>query len=122
MSKTPTKNILVLTAKGHFIAELVDGGMRAGIKQGRVVDFPDGSKDAQLLRVLASSPIKSIDARCAALLAAARAEQGRLARLRDGDKDWQTECCVCGQKPTVHPTELCGPCCFGEADTYGGNW
>ena len=42
--------------------------------------------------------------------------------LKEGDKDWTTPCCVCGEKPTVHPTELCGPCCFGEADTYGGNW
>jgi hypothetical protein len=43
-------------------------------------------------------------------------------KMRDGDKDWQTECCVCGQTPTVHPTDLCGPCCFGEAETAGGNW
>lgn len=41
---------------------------------------------------------------------------------QDGDKNWQVACLVCGEKPTVHPTELCGPCCFGEADTFGGNW
>ena len=40
----------------------------------------------------------------------------------DGDKDWGTPCTVCGATPTVHPTELCGPCCFGEAETAGGNW
>ena len=43
-------------------------------------------------------------------------------KLENGDKDWDTPCEVCGQKPTVHPTELCGPCCFGEAETIGGNW
>jgi hypothetical protein len=43
-------------------------------------------------------------------------------KLRDGEPDWNDECIVCGESPTVHPTNLCGPCCFGEADTYGGNW
>jgi hypothetical protein len=43
-------------------------------------------------------------------------------RLSDGDKDWETPCVNCGQVPTVHPTGLCGPCCFGSADTVGGNW
>jgi hypothetical protein len=43
-------------------------------------------------------------------------------QLKDGDKDWDTPCQICGAKPTVHPTELCGPCCFGEAATAGGNW
>lgn len=42
--------------------------------------------------------------------------------LKDGDKDWDTPCVNCGQTPTVHPTGLCGPCCFGEAETAGGNW
>lgn len=37
-------------------------------------------------------------------------------------KDHERECEVCGGKPTVHPTELCGPCCFGEAATINGNW
>lgn len=41
--------------------------------------------------------------------------------LKNGDKS-MTPCIVCGQTPTVHPTELCGPCCFGEAATAGGNW
>jgi hypothetical protein len=43
-------------------------------------------------------------------------------KLKSGDKDWNTECQNCGQVPTVHPTQLCGPCCFGEAETFGGNW
>ena len=36
----------------------------------------------------------------------------------NGDVD----CDVCGQNPTVAETGLCGPCCFGEAETAGGNW
>ena len=43
-------------------------------------------------------------------------------KLADGDPDWQHKCTVCGALPTVHPMGLCGPCCFGEADTEGGNW
>lgn len=46
----------------------------------------------------------------------------RLAKLQDGDKNWETPCQNCEALPTVHPTDLCGPCCFGEADTVGGNW
>jgi hypothetical protein len=38
------------------------------------------------------------------------------------EKNWQKPCMNCGQKPTVGTTRLCGPCCFGEADTAGGNW
>lgn len=44
------------------------------------------------------------------------------APLKDGDKDWQTKCMCCEQTPTVHPLQLCGPCCFGEGATAGGNW
>ena len=36
--------------------------------------------------------------------------------------DWSTPCMNCGDTPTFCTTELCGPCCFGEADTLGGNW
>lgn len=39
-----------------------------------------------------------------------------------GAKDYERECTVCGALPTVHPTELCGPCCFGNAGTINGNW
>ena len=42
--------------------------------------------------------------------------------LKNGDKDWGMPCMNCGQLPTMHPTDLCGPCCTGEADTIGGNW
>lgn len=44
------------------------------------------------------------------------------ATLPDGEADWNDECSNCGASPTVSPTGLCGPCCFGEADTVGGNW
>lgn len=43
-------------------------------------------------------------------------------KLKDGDKNWNVPCENCGETPTVHPTGLCGPCCWGEAETYGGNW
>lgn len=42
--------------------------------------------------------------------------------LQPGDQNWRTACENCGARPTVHPTGLCGPCCFGEADTFDGNW
>ena len=37
-------------------------------------------------------------------------------------KDWSRVCEVCGEKPVVNATGLCGPCTFGEAETHGGNW
>ena len=46
--------------------------------------------------------------------------------------DYEIECINCGQTPTVNifqngliqsQTELCGPCCFGEADALDpDNW
>lgn len=44
---------------------------------------------------------------------------------REGEmtsQNWKDFCAVCGQRPTVGKTGLCGPCCFGEADTVGGNF
>lgn len=38
------------------------------------------------------------------------------------EKDYSRKCEVCGDKPVVRATGLCGPCTFGEADTAGGNW
>lgn len=46
----------------------------------------------------------------------------RIKALKDGAKDYDTPCQNCDALPTVHPTALCGPCCFGEAETAGGNW
>jgi hypothetical protein len=37
-------------------------------------------------------------------------------------RDWTRNCEVCAEKPVVNVTGLCGPCTFGEAETYGGNW
>ena len=37
-------------------------------------------------------------------------------------KNYKVSCMVCEQKPTVGDLGLCGPCTWGEADTYGGNW
>ena len=39
-----------------------------------------------------------------------------------GRKNYDARCQVCDATPTVGDTKLCGPCCFGEADTAGGNW
>ncbi len=38
------------------------------------------------------------------------------------EQDWDRECIVCGAKPVVCCTEMCGPCTFGEAETVGGSW
>ncbi|WP_041544594.1 MULTISPECIES: hypothetical protein [Chelativorans] len=35
---------------------------------------------------------------------------------------WNRKCEVCGEKPVVRATELCGPCTWGEADTANGAW
>lgn len=43
-------------------------------------------------------------------------------KLKDGDKDWKHKCVNCDDLPTVYPTKLCGPCYFGEPETYEGNW
>lgn len=37
-------------------------------------------------------------------------------------RDWTRGCEVCGEKPVVNATGLCGPCTWGESETYGGNW
>lgn len=38
------------------------------------------------------------------------------------EPNWDTGCEVCGAFPTVGNLGLCGPCCFGEADTAEGDW
>lgn len=38
------------------------------------------------------------------------------------EPDWTKNCENCGETPIVPFCGLCGPCCFGEADTMGGNW
>jgi hypothetical protein len=51
-----------------------------------------------------------------------QAKAARIKTLKDGDKNWDTPCQNCDALPTVYPFDLCGPCCFGEAETAGGNW
>lgn len=36
--------------------------------------------------------------------------------------DWSRKCLVCGQKPVLPVTGMCGPCTFGDANTVNGNW
>jgi hypothetical protein len=38
------------------------------------------------------------------------------------EPSWSAGCDVCGARPVVCETGLCGPCTFGEAATAGGNW
>lgn len=45
--------------------------------------------------------------------------RARAGRKREAEPEG---CLVCGAVPTVEETGLCGPCCFGEAETIGGNW
>ena len=40
----------------------------------------------------------------------------------DTAPNWEATCTNCGDTPTVGALELCGPCCWGEAETRGGNW
>ena len=43
-------------------------------------------------------------------------------RKDDFRPDWSMGCANCGDSPIVPVTGLCGPCCFGEADTINGGW
>jgi hypothetical protein len=38
------------------------------------------------------------------------------------EPDWSRTCEVCGARPVVPSTGMCGPCTFGEIETAGGNW
>lgn len=119
---SPNSNILALFHDGHYLAEIVGGGIRVGKQQGASADFASGTPEARrLVRLHEVGSMDQIHAEVQAQLQ----KHGPAARcdtLKDGDKDWDSGCQVCGQKPTVHPTQLCGPCCFGEAATAGGNW
>lgn len=43
-------------------------------------------------------------------------------RAKEKGKVWG-KCESCGQKTVlVKEVVLCGPCCFGEAETFNGNW
>lgn len=51
-----------------------------------------------------------------------REDTSKLTDEQAFEKVWDVGCEVCGAKPTVRATGLCGPCTFGESDTAGGNW
>lgn len=38
------------------------------------------------------------------------------------EPDFTRRCEVCGDVPILPLTGMCGPCTFGEAATYGGEW
>lgn len=117
----PTSNILALFPDGHYLAEIAGGGIRVGKQRGASVDFQSSTPEARrLVRLHAVGSMDQILTEVRTQLRNVSALTGH--QLKDGDKDWDVGCQVCGQKPTVHPTELCGPCCFGEAETAGGNW
>ena len=43
-------------------------------------------------------------------------------KAKEEGKVWG-ECESCNEKTVlVQEVGLCGPCCFGEAETYNGNW
>lgn len=41
---------------------------------------------------------------------------------KETDPDWEHVCELCGARPIIPITGMCGPCTFGEAETAGGNW
>ena len=38
------------------------------------------------------------------------------------DPDWTSGCDLCGAKPVMPATGMCGPCSTGDASTVAGNW
>jgi hypothetical protein len=52
----------------------------------------------------------------------ARKEASKFECDSDTAPDWEHECCVCGARPIVPASGMCGPCTFGDAETIGGNW
>ncbi len=40
----------------------------------------------------------------------------------DAPPSYSRPCVVCGCKPILVLTQMCGPCTFDEAKTAGGNW
>jgi len=118
----PIGNVLALFHDGHYLAEIVGGGIRVGKQKGASADFVSGSPEARrLARLHEVGSMDQIHVEVCAQLACRAAAANGL-KLKNGDKDWKTPCQNCEQVPTVHPVALCGPCCFGEAETAGGNW
>lgn len=64
-------------------------------------------------------PNRAIIARVAA------ANKRRIKAIAEGDgvsPDYGRACEVCGARPILPATQMCGPCTFGEAETADGNW
>jgi len=52
-----------------------------------------------------------------------RTEKGKeIAQDKEVEPDWDHECEVCGQRPILPVSGMCGPCTFGDAETAGGDW
>ena len=53
-------------------------------------------------------------------------ETGKIIKGKEADEmvkpDWSRACEICGSRPIVPLTGMCGPCTFGESETAGGNW
>lgn len=82
------------------------------------INRPGSETVPRVVKVNGDKP--DLYAACARIILEIEAEDR--AKLKNGDKDWATPCMNCEALPTVHPVQLCGPCCWGEAETAGGNW
>lgn len=95
----------------------VDAGLQLLQERGHVTVkesiIPEGTSTAKVRYFVLTDKAPK-----ATKVAPAKSTEG----LKDGDKCYAAGCSNCGQRPTVFPTGLCGPCCFGEAATAGGNW
>lgn len=74
-----------------------------------------GSTDTSLCNAKGVKFVDPIEATCRGCLLVLNGDEG-------GEPNWERQCTVCGQRPVVPFSGLCGPCTFGEADTAGGNW
>lgn len=59
---------------------------------------------------------------CAADRACSKDDHKNMDNREAFAKDYTRKCRVCGSKPVVNATGLCGPHTWGEAETAGGNW
>lgn len=72
------------------------------------------SMQALMQRMMAGESSESLEAEI---------EEVGLQRVEEDDSKCWDECDCCGQTTVlVKEVMLCGPCCFGEAETYNGNW
>lgn len=64
-----TKTVFVLSAMGHYIAEMHSGRMRVGMRNGVHIDYEQGSPEALALTALHPRSFEEIDLECARMLA-----------------------------------------------------